>query len=274
MIKRFASAMLFATLFLITSCGNPSPAPVTNQVTIQPAASSPGFNVQNFATIVKQTADAAAIEKAINAPNNPVNNLDLNSDKNVDFLAVTETAGQIQVIDNDVNPAVTVCTLNISQVNNQANVNIQGSPAYCGTDYSYHSSFGLTDFILLNYLLRPHPYYYPHYAYGYHPAYYHSYGYSPYRTVTRTTVIHRSSPNTYRSTSSGSYRSASSINTRSSISSPVRSQRSFSTSSNSGGFRSSGFGSSSRSSSSSFSSGSRSSFGGSHSSFGGGGRRR
>lgn len=272
MIKRILSATLFAALFLVSCSSTPSQPPVANQITIQPATSSPGFNVQNFSIVVKQTTDPSALEKAINAPNNTVNNLDLNGDGQVDFVAVNESAGQIIVIDNDVNPAVTVCTLTINQTGSQAIMNINGSPNYCGPDYSYHSSFGLSDFLFLHYVLHPHPYYYPHYAYGYHPAYYHSYRYAPYRTVTRTS-IYRSSP-LYRS--SGGYRSTSSYRTsapaRSSISAPVRSQRSFSTTSNSGGFRSSGFGRSSSSSSfgsssrsSSFGSSSRSSFGGSSS---------
>lgn len=265
---------------MITSCSNQSNQ--GNVVTVQ-SNDVPGFNVQNFATLVKKTSDAASIEKAINEPNNNVNGLDLNKDGNTDFLSVAETAQGIQVVDNDINPAVTVATLNVKPgANQQANMSIQGNQQYCGPDYSYQSNFTLTDFLLLNYMLRPHVYYYPHYAYGYHPGYYHSYSVSTYRTrVYPTGYRSVSSGSSYRNTSStGAYKSTPSTPQRSSLSSPTSSQRSFQVNkSNTGGFRSSGFGGSSHSSfgsssHSSFGSSSRSSFGGSSSSFGGGGRRR
>ena len=245
-----------------------------NQVTVQPAPAavqSPGFNVQNFAELVKKTSDPSSIEKAINDPGNAVNNLDINADGKVDFLSVNETANTIQVMDNDVNPATQICTLNITQAGQQANVAINGSPTYCGNNYAYHSSFSMTDFLLLHYMLTPHRYYYPHYSYGYHPAYYRSYRPASYRTVTRS----YSSPGYRSSTPTSTYRS--STPSRSSISSPSSSQRSFSTTPrNTGSFRSTGFGSSSSRPSSSFrsssSSSSRSSFGSSRSSFGGGRR--
>lgn len=286
-MKKMLIAIIIATS-LFTSCS--SGQNQGNNVTVQ-TNDVPGFNVQNFANLVKKTSDPASIEKAINSNNNDVNGLDLNKDGNIDFLGVQEVAGSIQVIDNDVNPAVTVATLKVTQSpGNQASMNIQGNQQYCGPDYSYQSNFTLTDFLLLNYMLRPHPYYYPHYAYGYHPAYYRPYTVVSYRTRVYPTGYHSTyrstSSGTYRSTSNGTYRSstnntvnrAPSTPQRSSLSSPVRSQRSFQVnSSNTGGSRTSAFGrsSSSGSSHSSFGSGgSRSSFGGGRSSFGGGGRRR
>ena len=253
-MKRLFICLL--SIALMTSC---TEQPVNN-VQIQSAA-IPGFNVQNFAQLIKTTADPAKIERDINDSNNTVNNLDLNKDGRIDFLTVNETDKTIQIVDNDVNPGVTVCTMTVSpQGNNQAAVNIQGSQQYCGNDYSYHSNFTLTDFLLLNYLMTPHhSYYYPHYVYGYHPYYYHPYYYHPYgsrsyRTVTRsyTTITHYGTSR--RTASYGSSRSS----YRSSLSNPIRSQRSFSVNkSYSSGYRSSSFGSP------------RSSFGSSRSSFGG-----
>jgi len=254
-IKSLLVALLISATLI--SCGSSSER---NNVSIQTEA-VPGFNVQNFAEVVKKTTDPASIEKAINAPGNSVNNMTLanHKDNSVDFLKVVESDKTIQVIDNDVDPNVTVATLNVSpQANNQAAMNIQGNQQYCGNDYSYHSNFSLTDAILLSYLLRPHVYYHPYYRPYYHPPYYHSYTRTTYRTV--TTPSARQSMNTSTS--------ATSAPTRSSLSSPTRSQRSFSTTpSNSGASRSSGFGS--RSSSSG-----RSSFGSSSSRSFGGGRRR
>ena len=237
---------------ILVSCGNSNQNPDQgNNVSIQ-ANALPGFNVNNFANLVKKTNNPSQIESAINAPDNDINNLDLDKDGKVDFLKVVESPNKIQVID-DVNntDSVTVATMNITpnQTNDRADMQIQGNPNYCGQNYSYHSSFGIGELLLLSYMLRPHPYYYPIYHYGYHPSYYRSYSTTTYRTVT-----HSPSSNGFHSSGSS----------RSSLSNPVRSQRSFSARDASTPVRSGGFGRSSSSSG-------RSSFGGSRSGFG---RRR
>jgi len=260
--------LLAALAIVLFSCGS-NPTPVqSNNVSIQ-ANALPGFNVNNFANLVKKTSNPTQIESAINAPDNDINNLDLDKDGKVDFLKVEESPNKIQVVD-DVNntDSVTVATLNITpnQENTQADMQIQGNPTYCGQDYYYHSSFSIGEILLLSYMLSPHRYYYPMYHYGYYPSYYHSYGTSSYRTITHT----------YSPSAGGGYHP--SANTRSSLSSPVHSQRSFSARDASSPVRSGGFGTSSGSSSRSFGSGSSSSFGSRRSSFGGGrsgfGRRR
>ena len=275
-MKRFFLLPILAVVLF--SCGsNPTPTQ-NNNVSIQ-ANALPGFNVNNFANLVKKTSNPTQIESAINATDNDINNLDLDKDGKVDFLKVVESPNKIQVVD-DVNStdSVTVATLNITpnQANTQADMQIQGNPTYCGQDYYYHSSFSLGEVLLLSYMLSPHRYYYPMYHYGYYPSYYRRYSTTSYRTVTHT----------YSPSSGGSFRP--SANTRSSLSSPVHSQRSFSardasTPVRSGGFGNSssgrsGFGSGSSSSGrSSFGSGGsssssyRSSFGGGRSGFG---RRR
>ncbi len=261
---------LLSIPIILVSCGgnNNQIADQGNNVSIQ-ANALPGFNVNNFANLVKKTSNPSDIESAINAPDNDINNLDLDKDGKVDFLKVIESPNKIQVID-DINntDSVTVATMNITpnQTNDRADMHIQGNPTYCGPEYNYHSSFGIGELLLLSYMLRPHHYYYPMYHYGYYPSYYRSYRTTTYRTVTHTTP----SGNGFHSSG----------NSRSSISNPVRSQRSFSARNPSTPVRSGSFGSNNSSSSrSSFGSGSsrssyssgRSSFGGSRSGFG---RRR
>jgi hypothetical protein len=247
---------------LLISCGSNPDQPQGNNVSIQ-ANALPGFNVNNFANLVKKTSNPTQLESAINAPDNDINNLDLDKDGKVDFLKVVESKDKLQVVD-DVNntDSVNVATLNITpnQTNDRADLQIQGNPTYCGQDYYYHSSFGLGDMLLLSYLLSPHRYYYPMYHYGYYPSYYHSYSINSYRTVTHS----------YNPSGGGGFHP--SANSRSSLGSPVRSQRSFSARDASSPVRSGGFGNGSSSSSRSSSFGSRrSSFGGGRSGFG---RRR
>ena len=232
---------------IIAAAGCSQNPPQQNNVTIESSAPA-GFDVNKLAQMVKTSTDPQTLEKAINDPNNHINNLDLDKDGNIDYLKVEEPEqNHLNVVD-DVSDAdsVTVARIKINpnQANNTADLNIQGNPNYVGYDNYYHSSFSFTDFLLLSYLMRPHAYYMPMYHYGYYPSYY-----SRVRTVS-----------SFRPTTSSSMSSRSN---RSSLSSPNRSQRSFSTRS-SGSVRSGGFGHSS-------SSGRSSGFGRSR---GGFGRRR
>lgn len=254
--------MVPALLLLIgvASCGqnNDRNYPENNNVTIT-NNNIQGFNISGLSDLVKKSTDPDALEKAINSPNNNINNLDLDEDGKVDFVKVQETGkNELKLVD-DVSDtqSVTIATINITpdpNNNNTANMNIQGNPVYSGPNYYYHSSISFTDILIMSYLLRPHAYYMPMYHYGYYPRYY---------STTRTTVtrpLYRPSTASYHSSPSGN---------RSSLSSPGRSQRSFSSSPSSSRGRSSGFGSSSQGSGrSGFGSSSSRSFGS-----GGGGRR-
>ena len=275
MKKLFLAAAVAAVL---AGCGN-NRRQQNNNVTIENNTTS-GFDVNRLAQMVKTSTDPQVLEKAINDPNNQINNLDLDKDGNIDYLKVTEpTRDQLNVVDDiSNNNSVTVASIKIDPTgNSQANLDIQGNPTYVGDNYTYHSTFSLTDFLLMSYFLRPHAYYVPAYHYGYYPSYY---------TRTRVVTRYRTTPTT-RSAPTAANQSYN----RSSLSNPTRSQRSFSTRDNSqqvrsGGFgsktststssyssgsSSGGFGSSSSHSSSSFGSSSHRSFGGSHSGFG---RRR
>ncbi len=243
-----------AFMIVLAGCDN-NRRPEQNNVTIENNTTA-GFDVNRLADMVKKSTDPQVLEKQINDPANQVNNLDLDKDGKIDYLKITEpNQNQLNVVDdisNDNSVTVASIKINPSADNQQADLNIQGNPTYVGDNYYYHSHFGLTDFLLLSYLMRPHPYYVPMYHYGYYPSYY-----SHTRVITN---YHTSapSPSVNRSYS------------RSSLSSPSSSQRSFGTRDNSQRVRSGGFGSS-RSSGFGSGSSSRRSFGGSR---GGFGRRR
>ena len=257
-MKRILIASI-AVMFLSASCSqNP---PQQNNVTIENNVTS-GFDVNKLAQLVKTSTNPQVLEKAINDPANHINNLDLDKDGNIDYLKVEEpTQDQLKVVDDvSASDSVTVAKINVTpnQANNTAELNIQGNPDYVGYNNYYHSSFSLTDFLLLSYFLRPHAYYMPMYHYGYYPHYY-----------TRVRTVSYFRPSTSPAMSSR-------FSNRSSLGSPVRSQRSFGTRNPSTGVRSGGFGNR-NSGSHSFGSGSsshsfgRSGFGRSR---GGFGRRR
>jgi hypothetical protein len=235
---------LTSVMLLFSAC-NQNP-PQQNNVTIENTGPA-GFDVNKLATLVKTSTNPQALEKAINDPNNHINNLDLDKDGNIDYLKVEETdKNRLKVVDDvSAGDSVTVARIKIdpSADNSTADLSVQGNPQYVGDNNYYHSSFSFTDLLLLSYMMRPHAYYMPMYHYGYYPSYY-----SRVRTVTN-----------FRTTTSPSMSSR--MSSRSSLSNPGRSQRSFSTRSSSS-VRSGGFG---------HSSSGRSSFGRSR---GGFGRRR
>ena len=290
--------------FGLYSC-NSTPTNAQNRVTVSQAPASdidvktenvPGFNVGEFANLLKTTKNPSDIEKAINADGNKINNLDLDKNDTIDYLTVVEGKDNtITVVDQTISSAsVTLATLTINQQNQT--MQIAGNQQYCGDNYNYQSQFTVGDYLFMAYLLHPHPYYYTPYHYGFYPGYYHpyrsfyGYGYrQPYyrqtysRNVRTNTVVNRSYNNT--SVKGGGVRSGGTSNVRAaaptqqqrtSISNATQSQRSFQTRNTAAPVRSGGFGSSRTSSSSSSG---RSSFGSGRSSFGssrssGGGRRR
>jgi len=246
-MKKILITVAFA--IALAGCSN---HPQQNNVTIA-SNTTAGFDVNKLGDIVKTSTDPQVLEKAINDPNNKINNLDLDKDGKVDYLTVKEPGkNELDVVDDiSDSQSVTVASIKVDPTNNNtADLNIQGNPDYVGDNYMYHSSFSFTDFLLLSYLMRPHSYYMPMYHYGYYPSYY----------------SHRTVVSNYRPTTS----SAVSSPRRSSLSNPSGSQRSFGTRNTSQGVRSGGFGSSSSSRSSGFGSSSRRSFGSSR----GFGRRR
>ena len=251
-MKRIFIAVIAFTV-IAAGCQN---QPQQNNVTIENNTTS-GFDVNKLAQFVKTSTDPQVLEKAINDPKNQINNLDLDKDGNIDYLKVEEPGqNQLKVVDDiSQNESVTVASVNITpNGNSNADLSIQGNPSYVGYNNYYHSSFTFTDFLLMSYLLRPHPYYVPMYHYGYYPPYY-----SRTRTITN-----------YRPTTSPSMSSR--APSRSSLGAPSRSQRSFGTRNPSNGVRGGGFGNgSSRGSSVGRGSGSSRSFGRSS---GGFGRRR
>jgi hypothetical protein len=245
-MKKIFIALTGLVLSVSACSQNP---PQQNNVTIENNTTA-GFDVNKLAQFVKNSTDPQTLEKAINNPANQINNLDLDKDGNIDYLKVQEADNnKLNIIDDVSNSqSVTVASVNIQPTgnNNTANLDIQGNPTYVGYNNYYHSSFGLTDFLILSYFMRPHAYYVPMYHYGYYPHYY---------TRTRTYTTFRPTSSSYMSSRNSS---------RSSLSQPTRSQRSFSNRSSGSRVRSGGFGSGR-------SSGSRSGFGRSR---GGFGRRR
>ena len=202
MKKIILVALLPVTTFMVSCGGNSerqypqqqnrvSVSPMSNDVNIQADASNTAFDVNALSNIVKSSTDPKVLEEKINDPATNINNLDLDKDGKIDYLTVTETGNnQLTINDAAVNPAVLVAKLTITPDNDNqtANLQIQGTPQYCGPNYDYYQPhIGIGTMLFMAYLLRPHPYYMPMYGYGHYPGYYTSR-----RTVVRT--VYRPAP--------------------------------------------------------------------------------
>lgn len=232
-------------------------------VVVTPASNlGDALDLQALGELVKTSKNAQDIEDKLNASGS-INNLDLDGNGSVDYIRVVEygegnTKGFSFVVDLANDEKQEVATVAIEKGSNNANMNIQGNQQLYGHSANYHSSYSLSDLLVMNYLFSYHRPYYSPYHYGYYPTYYRSYRSAPmssYRsrmsTTTRTSTFTRSARSNSSIKSPNASSNAKSVTTRAkSMASPTKSQKSFSrTNSSNSRPKTSGFGSSSRNSS-------------------------
>lgn len=253
-------AVLLGIIVLWSFCSEPKrsddAAYDVSVQTIVPA--SDGLNLKAVGELLKKSEDGPTFEKLLNAKSEGVNNLDLNEDGKVDYISVTEY-GKEQVkgfsltVETAPNEVQEVATIEIEKATDQnAKMQIHGNEQIYGRNHYYHSSFGLTDFLIMSWLFSSRPFYSSPWHYGNYPGYY-----APYSTVPhtnyRTNMSNRTRNASYsasnRRTVSSAVTSPNSGKTASNIKAPLKnptaSQKSFQTRNPSKQFRSGGFGRSS-----------------------------
>ncbi len=227
-----------------------------NVQTLVPA--SEGLDLKAVGDLLKQADTAKDFEALLNSPNNGVNNLDLNEDGQVDYISVTEY-GNDQVkgfsLTTEPSPGETqeIATIEVEKVSDsQAEVEIKGNEQIYGQNHYYHSSFGLTDFLILSWLFRPHPLYASPWGYNSYPP-----SYAPQRTRSISDYQRNMNQRTRGSAYSAASRSRVGTNLRSPnagktastikapLKNPTASQRQFQSRNPSQQVRSGGFGRSS-----------------------------
>ena len=215
-----------------------------------------GLNLKAVGELIKKVKTAKELEEKLNDKAVGLNNLDLNEDGNVDYIKVTEY-GENNIrgfsLTTDLAPGETqeIATIEVEKGANAANVQVSGNHNIYGHNHHYHSSFGLTELLLVSYLFSPHPFYYSPYRYGYYPSYYSPYRTSPYSSYNSRVNNYNQSSSFAKSTQSNIKSKVESPNkskTSSKIKAPLKnpstSQRSFQSRNPSKQVRSGGFGSS------------------------------
>ena len=233
-------ALFFFVIMIWSFCSEPDRSGDVYDVNVQTLTpASDGLDLKAVGALLKKAKDAESLERMLNDPKEGVNNLDLNGDGKVDYIKVTEYGDdKVRGFSLTTEPArgeeQELATIEVEKAGDKANVDIRGNEQIYGPRSYYHSSFGLTDFLIMSYLFSPHRFYMSPWSYGYYPGYYRPYStmdYNSYRN--RTSSYNRSgrfvktnAPNvtsTVKSPNSG--KTATSV--RAPLKNPTKSQKSF-----------------------------------------------
>lgn len=189
--------------------------PETNITTVVSPAD--GLDLKLVGVLLQdgKVKNAEELEKELNKEGG-INNLDLNSDGNVDFINVTENKSdnpKIKSLDlttGDTTNLTHIATVEVEKKGEEYHINMAGNHSVYGEHCHYHSSFHHTgELLFYAWLFSPRPYYYhpPYYA-GFYPAYYGG----PRVVVSQTTYMNRTA--TQRTTANRNFRGTTASNTK------------------------------------------------------------
>ena len=196
--------LILSIALIFGSCTRRQPRqPVVKQsseITVNAADVLAGanFDLQALGEMVKKTANPSELEKMLNTEGS-INNLDLDSDGNVDVIKVTEYGESPNIglsfcaILPDGEPEF--ANIEINTTTNQ--VVMSGNETYYGSGHHYTSHYSPSDYLLFAYLARPHRAYHSPYYYGHYGSYY-----RPYVSVGYGSYSNRSSIRTSRTSKS------------------------------------------------------------------------
>ncbi len=235
---------------MMSQCGRKSAPqvsqpPKTTDVILKEYAK--GLDLNATTELAKKAKDGADFERLLNSQAEAVNNIDLNDDNKVDYIKVTEYgSGERRgfSLTTEIAEGKTqeIATIDFKREAGSATVQTTGNPSLYGPGQYSHSSFGLTDALLVGWLFSNRPSYNSPYGFGNYPQSYgggwnrqgtDSYGDSMRSRTAGSTV--RSSSQPVISNPASSPNSEKIAAKAKAISSPTQSQRSFSSTSSSAG---------------------------------------
>jgi hypothetical protein len=182
----FAICLFFP---MFTRCGSPSSKTSAQQRSVETETQvilrekAKGLDLAAVTALAKKAKDAAEFEKLLNSQAEGVNNLDLNDDQVVDYIKVTEygsgdrrgfslstelAKGEVQEL----------ATIDFEKKAEKVTTQATGNEALYGAGNFFHSSFGLTDALLIAWMFSNRTPYASPYGYGNYPP---SYGRGWYR---------------------------------------------------------------------------------------------
>ena len=173
---------LFVAFSMVSQCGrksSPTPPPPTAEkqaeVTLKEYAK--GLDLDAVTELAKKSKDAADFERLLNSQAEAVNNIDLNDDGKVDFINVTEYGSGDRrgfSMTTEISPGKTqeIATIDFQKEGEKTTMQTTGNPSLYGPGNYHHSSFSMTDALLMGWLFSNRSSYSSPYGYGNYPPSY------------------------------------------------------------------------------------------------------
>jgi len=182
-LAKFGVAMfaLIVAFSMFSQCSRRSeaqaPAEIQRTTDVILKEYSKGLNLDAVTELAKKSKDAATFETLLNSQAEGVNNIDLNDDGKVDYIDVTEygsgdTRGFSLATELSPGKIQEIATIDIKKEADRATMQTTGNPSLYGPGAYHHSSFGLTDALLMGWLFSNRPFYTSPYGYGNYPPSY------------------------------------------------------------------------------------------------------
>ena len=170
--------VFFLALSMWGSCSTPNQYDVTVASIQIPAGAQDGLDLRAVGELVKTAKDAETLERQINDASTGLNNLDLDSDGEVDYISVEEfgggnSRGFMLIAKLNDGREQEVATIDIEKTtDSNADLEIRGNERVYGSNHYHHSSFGIGDYLMMRWLFSSHSMYRSPYYYGRYPGYY------------------------------------------------------------------------------------------------------
>jgi len=169
---------IFLLSSMWSSCSSPDQYSV-NVTSVQiPDNADEGLDLRAVGELIKTARDAEALERQINDASTGLNNLDLDSDGEVDYISVEEfgggnSRGFMLIAKLNDGREQEVATIDIEKTtDSEADLEIRGNERVYGSNHYHHSSFGIGDYLMMRWLFSSHSMYRSPYYYGRYPGYY------------------------------------------------------------------------------------------------------
>ena len=173
---------LFVAFAMFSQCSRqsaiaPPPATTEKQADVILKEYSKGLDLVAVTELAKKSKDASDFERLLNSKAEAVNNIDLNDDGKVDYINVTEYGSGDRrgfSLTTELSPGKTqeIATIDFQKEGENTTLQTTGNSSLYGPGYYRHSSFSMTDALLMGWLFSNHtPYSSPYGQGNYPPSY-------------------------------------------------------------------------------------------------------
>ncbi len=175
----FALVVAFSLVSQCARKSTPAPPPPTveKQAELILKEYAKGLDLDAVTVLAKKSKDAADFERLLNSQTEAVNNIDLNDDGKVDYIKVTEYGSGDRrgfSLTTEISPGKTqeIATIDFQKEGDKTVMQTTGNSSLYGPGNYRHSSFSMTDALLLGWLFSNRSSYSSPYGYGNYPPSY------------------------------------------------------------------------------------------------------